>query len=96
MRFCLRVVQAITIFVLLTTTVSASPRPGDVTESSSVERNVVWQLLGKVALPVARFFGISPLEDYPAPPKPISKREDLPSPPKPISTLDDYPTPPKP
>ncbi len=96
MRFCLRVVQAITIFVLLTTTASASPRPGDVTESSSVERNVVWHLLGKVALPVARFFGISPLEDYPSPPKPILKRKDLPSPPRPISTPDDYPAPPKP
>jgi hypothetical protein len=96
MRFSLRVVQAFTLFVLLTTTVGASPRPGNVPESLSVERNVVWWLLGKMALPVARFFGISPLDDYPTPPRPISKRGDLPPPPKPISKLEDQMTPPKP
>jgi len=96
MRFFLRIAQAVTLFALLTITVSASPRPDNVTESSSVKRNVVWRLLDKVALPVARFFGISPLEDYPSPPKPISKRDDFSSPSKPISKLEDLPTPPKP
>ena len=96
MRFSLRDVQAIALVVFLTATVSASPQPCNVSGSSAVDGDVVWRMLGKVTLSVARFFRISPLEDYPTPPKPGLKREDLPTPPKPISNLEDFPTPPRP